>query len=1314
MVDCIVALKPDRCRAVLVALALAVASLLLTSSPALAVLSHSTIEKEFSGGPGCGNVVDLGVLESSSTVYVLCDGENSNPSIRKLDFNGNPVAFSGSGTYVSGNEITGSPTSQIGFLGERMAVDNSSVHNGYIYVVSAKGTSYASTNIDIYNPAGEWIDAIPAAGTFPATMMDVDVGPEGDLYMINGDGGYVDYIAKYDNAFHEIERLYTGRDGVYLRVNSDGTLWADFGSKLSLYEPDGFSKNLGVGFESPQAQKESVVVAPSARFPDPFLEASDLKNFDLDPNNDDLYVDRGNRIEIYGPPIGEEPPLRIAPPFGTTTLKESSVVAVTKDHHVFASKRGGEIVKFGPGDILPDITSPPPSIDDVGHTSALVHAHVDLAGGTNIKSCKVQYGKDATYSGPGSGTVPCTPDPSAGEFTQATDVVAEITGLTTGTSYHYRFSAGNAKGENSGADRTVVPAYVLKTQTLPASDIEDHKVTLHGSLDPDGLDTQYRFQYGVDKDYGSQTPSVDAGAGNGAVLIDEDLAGLPAGKLFHVRLVASNANGTTYGQDLTFVTGGVPGVRGVRAVEVAATSAVLEATVDPLGYDTEYHFEYGTTPEYGQSIPVPSAQLAGGGGPVSVSQRIEGLQSGVTYYFRVVATNRWGTSASPTTTFDYSPPECPNNHVRQQTDSSFLPDCRAYELVSPEYAGAVALVPSQGAWDKTPGTRWALNTGRATTPARFTFFGSGGVINGIDAPNASLDMYMTTRTNSGWVTTLPGLTGSRAGETVRKECSETMDVCIDHNGESAPYVFNSEGKELGQLPDSVKAIPGAAYFTGAQRLSGDGNHFLFSSSDIAFTPGGVSGGLGSAYDDVRNSRSISLVSKLPDGTNMTAETGADTHPIEFPAVSPDASHVLMQTPAKNKLVHLYMRVNHAITYAIAGGASVSFIGATRDGSKVYIVSAERLTTADTDSSKDIYVWSEAGELEGKPLTLVSQGNGTECSPTWSNGCEAVPLSTERGNPDGQASVPGLDDKLAEDSGDLYFYSPEILDPGTPGIPGQRNLYVYRHGVVHLVAVLDPKTQINRIQISPDGLHSAFVTASHLTSYNNKTYKEMYTYDAETGLIRCASCNPSGLPPTSDVEASQGGRFMSDDGRAFFASKDSLDPHDTNGTITDVYEYVGGRPQLISSGFGARDFTGGSPLVAVLQITEYTGLEGVSRFGTDVFFSTYDTLVTGDRNGSTVKFYDARTGGGFPTQPDLAQCAAADECHGADTVSPASPTIATGAGLGVGGNVTETKATGIKKSKAKKHGKAKKNGKKSKHGKKGRHQAPHAPARHSNG
>ena len=87
------------------------------------------------------------------------------------------------------------------------------------------------------------------------------------------------------------------------------------------------------------------------------------------------------------------------------------------------------------------------------------------------------------------------------------------------------------------------------------------------------------------------------------------------------------------------------------------------------------------------------------------------------------------------------------------------------------------------------------------------------------------------------------------------------------------------------------------------------------------------------------------------------------------------------------------------------------------------------------------------------------------------------------------------------------------------------------------------------------------------------------------------------------------------------------PFDTNGKV-DVYEYTEGRPQLISSGTASTDTWGGGLLIYPAMTV---GLEGVSADGVDVYFSTFETLVPQDHNGEFIKFYDARTGGGFPFQ-----------------------------------------------------------------------------------
>jgi hypothetical protein len=196
---------------------------------------------------------------------------------------------------------------------------------------------------------------------------------------------------------------------------------------------------------------------------------------------------------------------------------------------------------------------------------------------------------------------------------------------------------------------------------------------------------------------------------------------------------------------------------------------------------------------------------------------------------------------------------------------------------------------------------------------------------------------------------------------------------------------------------------------------------------------------------------------------------------------------------------------------------------------------------------------------------------------------------------------------------------------------------------------------------------------------------MYSYDPSTGEILCSSCMPSGDPPTSNVGGSGSGFFMSNDGRTFFSTNDALVPQDTN-EGGDVYEYVDGRPQLISSG------TSETHTDAQTGEVEDTALAGVSADGINVYFSTFDTLVPQDSNGPFLKFYVARTGGGFPVEPYRAPCEAADECHGPGSAPPLPPPIVSSSELGPGGNVA-AKRKARKRRHHKKHRrqKASKNG-----------------------
>ena len=173
---------------------------------------------------------------------------------------------------------------------------------------------------------------------------------------------------------------------------------------------------------------------------------------------------------------------------------------------------------------------------------------------------------------------------------------------------------------------------------------------------------------------------------------------------------------------------------------MTATSADLQGLVNPHGAATSFHFEYGTTPSYGQQTP--AVEIGGALTAQPVDAHIEGLDP-VVYHFQLVATNATGTTRSPDQTFTFYPPQCPNATVRQQTGSQYLPDCRAYELVSPEFAGNVVLVGLE------------FPVPYATSPARFIFGGiQGAVSGGLDTQSANVaDKYVATRTNTGWNTT---------------------------------------------------------------------------------------------------------------------------------------------------------------------------------------------------------------------------------------------------------------------------------------------------------------------------------------------------------------------------------------------------------------------------------------------------------------------------------------------------------------------------------------------------------------------------------
>jgi len=1408
------------------ALLLALVLMAVLSSSALAAVGQSVI-RTFSTGPGQPYAV---AADDGGNVYVFKPGAGR---LEKFDSAGNPIPFAASSPYIAGNKLLGTPdgplSGPLAFFEPRgsVAVDNSGGPNdGHIYLANG-GNAY------VFDASGAYLGQLGQKQEFRCA---VAMNPsDGSVYMPfwfretePGNGIKSGAVERYGAP----DEISEAAEPIEDLVNETTNKQPNCNLQVDAADAVFFTDLNGNAVKYPASQFDAASPSPSVVFD----AAGALNSFSplaLNSSNGDLYAASGGQILKWnssGTPLSSP----------AKALGEPSGLAVGSAGNLVATEPGGGVFVFGPNPVqLPAGTTGASS--NVTPTSADVEGSADPDGAGNITACEFRYGEDTGYA---DGSVPCTP---GAPIVSPSAVSAQIGGLVSGTTYHYRLFLTNANGTqistgdqsfttpiategvftggpsevgrdsavlNGGyvgdgqdvhyffewgrtndydhttpvppggdagtesgplnvapiqisgleVDRTYHYRLVISTPsgitrgqdeaftTLPAvtaltteaaTQITGTSAQLHASFEGDGTsETHYFFEWGSSAAYGNKTPAppgVAVPATSGKVDLDPvTISGLDGASTYHFRVVASNATGTTAGNDLRFKTAEAPVLSNLGTRNVTAGSAELTGEINPRYGRTAYHFEWGPTAAYGNVIPVPSGDAGNGNSLVAVSAQLGGLSPESTYHFRLVASNEYGTTTSTDQTFGFYPPACPNSQLRQETRSNDLPDCRAYELVTPSFAQGTTILPAAGP-----------TSGLATNPARLAY----GALYGLfpetsgEAMNGITDAYVSTRSEAGWSQRYVGFEGGRGvgghgvltggppgailfspftgvgpGDSLRgAQATPTLDRMTIYNwgfpgqieshapASNAPYVWDtSNGNPLGRWPSNLAQVPDGEGFVGFPQASADFSHFVFS-SNVPFAEGGeereeeIACCGGPASLERAWPKASIYDNDLRSGAVVLASRKADETPFEGRAfdVSEDGSHILMaeNSTLKGKTTAplvpseatlgaevrgpLYLRVNARETYEIAPGRKLEYLASTADGATVYLASNERLTADDHDQSRDLFVWRQS---DPNSLTRVSfgdhgnAGNTDACSPNeqWTIACGvmAVRFSAPR-SINGEGGNGHTDAYLASKSGDVYFESPEQL-VGAKGEAGERNLYLYRGGTVRYVTTMSPSRRVARMQVTPDGRYAALITASNLTAYDSGGHLEMYVYDAAAGRIACASCRPDGLQPLSDVLGSQNGLFLTNDGRAFFTTKDALQPRDTNQT-DDVYEFTEAKPQLITSGTG--------PSLDISAEVAKPGLVGVSANGTDVYFATIDHLVTQDHNGSQLKIYDARTGGGFPAEREVPKCVAADECHGASSNPPASPPDRTGAALGAPRKAKAHKAK--KHKKAHKHRKHKK-------------------------
>jgi hypothetical protein len=705
---------------------------------------------------------------------------------------------------------------------------------------------------------------------------------------------------------------------------------------------------------------------------------------------------------------------------------------------------------------------------------------------------------------------------------------------------------------------------------------------------------------------------------------------------------------------------------------VGETEAEASATVDPRGAECEYVLEVEVAGS-GQPQLIGTGKLASNSQPTEVNAVASGLEPGTEYTLRVSVENELGGAEEEVsfTTYSDAPvsSSCPNQDLRVGAAAK-LPDCRAYELVTPP--------DTNGHPPRGVGTPANFSAPQASPSGEaLSFIIEGGPLPGFEGTGSfDGDPYLTTRDPlAGWTTTAAGPNGTESDGIHPGSTSADQRYSFWGAGELGSKVVAPGENNYVNYPDGHSELVAIGTAGTDPRARGmfiteNGTHIVLQTVNLGslkakpLEPNSPPEGTTAVYD--RTPDGVTHVVSLLPPDDKTPEAGQNA---DYLGASPDGEGIAFRIGTTT----LYLRLHNAESFQI--GTGVKFAGVSEGGERVFYVEGGDLKAFDT-GSESVVEFTETGDAI--PVNVANDGSRAYFL------SKAV-IAAAGANPNGALPQAGQQNLYLSEEGLNYRFVGTVTERDVEGDETPTKIRFDGLGLwLALLEARQPSRAPSRLDT--DGSVILFQSRANLDGYDPDGAPQVYRYDSAATSLECISCLPSGLPASGGAslqsyalrDASpipfRSSAFVPaitpDGNRAFFESTEALVASDTDG-VQDVYEWeadgVGScnRPQgcvyLISSGASARD----------------NYLYGHSADGDDVFFTTSDVLLGRD-TGGTISIYDARVGGGF-AQPAERLC----DGEGCKPAASAPPSVAFPAERGVGeGNFTPDRSKRCPKGKSK--------------------------------